>query len=335
MDRQEDRTSYAFTYENKTYEGELSPEAFFHACRPEIERTLSICQQALTDGGLTPEAIHEVILVGGSTRMRAIAPAVEKFFQRPPLTHLNPEETVALGAGLVAHGLTHGSERVLLDVTPLSLGIETMGGLVEKILPRNTPIPAQVTQEFTTAVEGQTGLIIHVLQGEREHVSHCRSLARFSLKGIPPLPAGAPRIGVTFSVDSDGLLTVTAQEQHTGVKQSVEVNPTYGMSEAALLERLKGDLTHTREDHLTRQFLQGKMAAEHLISATRKALALDGPLLEPSARETLETHITHLESALKAQNLDELLAHTKTLKTASHEFAQLRLAQALALGKER
>jgi molecular chaperone HscA len=262
--------------------------------------------------------------------MSAIAPSVESFFKRAPLTHLNPDETVALGAGLVAHGLTHGSQTVLLDVTPMSLGLETMGGLVEKIIPRNTPIPAQVSQEFTTAAEGQTGLIIHVLQGEREQVSDCRSLARFSLKGIPPLPAGVARIAVTFSVDTDGLLTVTAQEQLTGLKQSVEVNPTYGMNEADLLTRLKQDLSHAREDHRARQLIQARLTAEQLIDATGKALKADGELLEAASLTSLENDLRALGDALEEEDLETILSHTQALKASSHGFAQLRLERALA-----
>lgn len=211
-------------------------------CAPLIAKTLEISSQVLADASLTPADIQGVVLVGGSTRISSLREAVADFFGRPPLTDANPDEIVALGAALQAEALTKGSSSLLLDVTPLSLGIETMGGLVEKIIPRNTPIPATVTQAFTTYQAGQTQMKIHIVQGEHEYTAHCRSLGEFILKDIPPMAAGAARIEVTYALDTDGLLTVSAQEKTTGVHVNLEIKPVYGLDEGGLDELLSEQL---------------------------------------------------------------------------------------------
>jgi len=215
---------------------------------PFVEKTLLITQDVLKEAGVTPEHIQGVVLVGGMTRMPLVRQQVEVLFNKMPLCDLNPDEAVALGAALTAHGLIHGSDTLLLDVTPLSLGLETMGGLVEKIIPRNTPLPALASQDFTTHVDGQGGMVIHVLQGEREFVSDCRSLARFELYGLPPLPAGAARIRVDFAVDVEGLLTVTAFEKTTGLSQHVEVRPSAGLNEETLVRMILESQKHGQND---------------------------------------------------------------------------------------
>jgi len=221
-----------------------------------IEKTLSITQNVLKDADLSPLEIEGVVLVGGMTRMPLVRHHVEAFFKKAPLCDINPDEAVALGAALAAHGLTHGSDTLLLDVTPLSLGLETFGGLVEKIIPKNTPLPALASQEFTTHQDGQGGMIIHVVQGEREFVSDCLSLARFELQGLPPLPAGVARVRIDFAVDVEGLLTVTALEKTTGLSQHIEVRPSHGLDEKTLAQMILEGQKYGKED------IQKRLAVE-------------------------------------------------------------------------
>ncbi len=226
---------------------------------PFIERTLRITQDVFKDAGLSPETIQGVVLTGGMTRMPLVRHQVAALFKKTPLCDIHPDEAIALGAALIAHGLTHGSDTLLLDVTPLSLGLETRGGLVEKVIPRNTPLPALASQEFTTQEDGQDGMVIHVVQGEREFVDDCRSLARFELHGLPPLPAGAARVRIDFAVDVEGLLTVTAFEKTTGVFQHVEVRPTSGLDEETLAHMILESQKHGKEDIKRRLEVEGRI----------------------------------------------------------------------------
>lgn len=236
------------TLSEKPYGEGMTQAELESLAAPFIKKTLSLTKDVFQEAGLVPAQIKGCVLVGGMTRMPLVRREVAAFFGKEPLCDIDPDQAVALGAALMAHGLTHGSETLLLDVTPLSLGLETMGGLVEKIIPRNTPLPALASQEFTTHQDGQGGMVIHVVQGEREFVQDCRSLARFELKGLPPLPAGAARVRVDFAVDVEGLLTVSAFEKTKGISQHIEVRPTYGLDEKALSEMILESQKHGRED---------------------------------------------------------------------------------------
>jgi len=247
----------------------LSREALNGLTLPLVEKTLNICDRALADAGLKADELDGVILVGGQTRMPFIREAVEKHLGHKPLTDLNPDEIVAVGAALQADNLTRGkcAEFLLLDVNPLSLGLETMGGLVEKIIPRNTPIPITKAAEFTTYQDGQTAIKIHVVQGEREMVNDCRSLATFTLRGIPPLKAGEAKVQVVFALDGDGILMVRAKDLTTGVEQQVEVKPTYGVSEEQMVQMLKDSLTFAAQDVQTRKLAEARLELERSILA--------------------------------------------------------------------
>ena len=233
--------------ENPSFEGMTRKDLEILAA-PFVKRTIILAQEVLGEADLSPQEIQGVVLVGGMTRMPLVRQEVEAFFGKTPLCNIDPDQAVALGAALSAHGLKHGSDMLLLDVTPLSLGLETMGGLVEKIIPRNTPLPAIASQEFTTHQDGQGGMIIHVVQGEREFVSNCRSLAKFELKGLPSLTAGAARVRIDFALDVEGLLTVSAFEKTTGLSQHVEVRPSYGLDEQTLSQMILESQKHGKED---------------------------------------------------------------------------------------
>ncbi|MCC6861956.1 MAG: Fe-S protein assembly chaperone HscA [Bryobacterales bacterium] len=261
-----------FEYRGRQYRRRLERELFERLIAGIVDRTLGPCRACLKDAGLTPERIDEVVLVGGSTRIPLVRRAVETLFRARPHTELNPDEVVALGAAIQAGILSGEVEgKLLLDVTPLSLGIETMGGAVEKIILRNSTIPASATQTFTTAVDGQTNVLIHVLQGERELARDCRSLARFDLKGIEPLPAGMPRIEVRFLIDANGILNVTARDARTGKEQTVEVKPTYGLTDAQVEAMIDESIDHAEEDFQARQLMEARVQADHILAAVEKA----------------------------------------------------------------
>ena len=292
---------------------------------PLIARTVAICRNVIEDAGVDVADIQGVVLVGGSTRMPAVRQAVRDLFGKEPLADINPDEVVAVGAALQAAALTRGSETLLLDVTPLSLGIETMGGIVEKVIPRNQPIPVAMAQEFTTYQDGQTAMSIHVVQGEREMVDQCRSLARFVLKGIPPMVAGAARIRVRFTVDADGLLTVTAQETTTGVEQQVAVKPSYGLDEEEMARMLRAALEHGREDMVQRLLAEAVVEAKRSGLAVRAALNVDGHLLSPSERQAIEEALQQVETACGSGDRDAVLAAAEGLEQATKNFAEKRM----------
>ena len=297
-----------------------------------VNKTLAPTRKALRDAGLTIEEVKGVVMVGGSTRMPCVRHAVADFFKQTPLTNLDPDKVVALGAASQADvlaGNRSGDEWLLLDVIPLSLGLETMGGLTEKIIPRNSTIPTARAQDFTTFKDGQTAMSVHVVQGERELVADCRSLARFELRGIPPMVAGAARIRVTFQVDADGLLSVAAREQSKGIEASVQVKPSYGLADDDITRMLKDANTYAKDDMQARVLNEHIVDARGLLEATRVALIEDADLLESNERSAIEQGIVTLESLLSGTDDLAIKRATEALNEASTEFAQRRMDQSV------
>jgi len=303
----------------------LERDQFEALAAPFVERTIRICQGVLEDAGVTPDEVKGVVLVGGSTRVPLVRQKVAAFFGREPLSDINPDEVVAVGAALQAEALTVGSDTLLLDVTPLSLGLETMGGIVEKLIPRNTPIPVAMAQEFTTYQDGQDAMLIHVVQGEREMVDQCRSLARFVLTGIPTMTAGAARIRVTFAVDADGLLTVSALETVTGVEQQVSVNPSYGLTEDDMATMLRDSMVHARDDMEARLLAEARVEAGRSLLAVQAALSVDADLLSADELAAVQAAMQAVDAAVRDDDRAGVQAAADALEAATKTFAERRM----------
>jgi molecular chaperone HscA len=304
---------------------------FEELAQPLIAKTLSSVKRVLRDAKVKAADVQGTVMVGGSTRMPIVRRAVGELFGREVLTNLNPDEVVALGAAIQANQLAGNAadgEILLLDVIPLSLGLETMGGLVERVIERNSTIPVAKAQDFTTFKDGQTALAVHVVQGERELVSECRSLARFELRGIPPMAAGAARIRVSFQVDADGLLNVSAEELTSGVQAAITVKPSYGLSDDQIAGMLKDGFASADADMAARKLREAKVEAERMVLATRSALAADGDLLPGAEREALEARLSAL--AAMDGDADAIDAAVKALAEATEGFAAERMNRSIA-----
>ncbi|HHX8289346.1 TPA: Fe-S protein assembly chaperone HscA [Vibrio diabolicus] len=315
------------------WKGTVTREQFEDLIRPLVNKTLMSCRRALKDADVNADEVLEVVMVGGSTRTLLVREMVGEFFGRTPLTSINPDEVVAIGAGIQADilaGNKPDSEMLLLDVIPLSLGIETMGGLVEKIIPRNTTIPVARAQEFTTFKDGQTAMSVHVVQGEREMVDDCRSLARFSLKGIPPMAAGAAHIRVTYQVDADGLLSVTAMEKSTGVQSEIQVKPSYGLSDNEVADMLRDSMTHAKEDMQARALAEQRVEADRVIEGLIAAMQADGDeLLSEQEKQDLIKAIEALIELRNGDDADAIEQGIKDTDKASQDFASRRMDKSI------
>jgi molecular chaperone HscA len=310
------------------WQGEVTRAQFDALIATLVKRTLMACRRALKDAGVGAEQVLEVVMVGGSTRVPLVREQVGTFFGRTPLTSIDPDKVVAIGAAIQADilvGNKPDSDMLLLDVIPLSLGLETMGGLVEKVIPRNTTIPVARAQEFTTFKDGQSAMMIHVLQGERELVQDCRSLARFSLRGLPPLPAGGAHIRVTFQVDADGLLSVTAMEKSTGVEASIQVKPSYGLSDAEIAGMIKDSMANAQSDVGARMLAEQRVEASRVLESLQGALASDAALLSEAESTAIPAAVEALQQATQGTDPAAIEAAIKTLDAQTQDFAARRM----------
>ncbi|WP_312285140.1 Fe-S protein assembly chaperone HscA [Yokenella regensburgei] len=310
------------------WEGTVTREQFNDLIATLVKRTLLSCRRALKDAGVEAEEVLEVVMVGGSTRVPLVRERVGEFFGRTPLTAIDPDKVVAIGAAIQADilvGNKPDSEMLLLDVIPLSLGLETMGGLVEKVIPRNTTIPVARAQEFTTFKDGQTAMAIHVMQGERELVQDCRSLARFALRGIPALPAGGAHIRVTFQVDADGLLSVTAMEKSTGVEAAIQVKPSYGLTDTEIASMIQDSMSFAEQDVKARMLAEQKVEAARVLESLNGALAADAALLSAAERQLIDEAAAHLSVVAQDDDADAIEQAIKNVDKQTQEFAARRM----------
>ncbi|MDF2643594.1 MAG: hscA, partial [Pseudomonas sp.] len=323
-----DADSVDVAYEN--WRGVLTREAFNALIEPMVARSLKACRRAVRDSSVEIEEVQAVVMVGGSTRVPRVREAVAELFGRQPLTTIDPDQVVAIGAAIQADTLAgnkrDGEELLLLDVIPLSLGLETMGGLMEKVIPRNTTIPVARGQEFTTYKDGQSAMMIHVLQGERELISDCRSLARFELRGIPAMVAGAAKIRVTFQVDADGLLSVSARELASGVEASIQVKPSYGLTDGEIARMLKDSFQYAGDDKVARVLREHQVDAERLLEAVQGAMDADGErLLDEEERMVINLEMDQLRELMQGTDGHAIEQQTKRLSQVTDAFAARRL----------